>query len=106
MALLSVCSDIGVRTNRRQKARVPRRMQRGGSAGASLSISLSSWLGGCRAWPWQRYLRDLIAGLAHVPLTHTVAARALGEVHMDVILMIAVGTWSQHGAETGAGIFP
>jgi hypothetical protein len=65
MALLSICSDIGV-------------------------DSSPSWRGRGRARPWQRYLRDLIAGLADFPLAHAVAAGAFGEIHMDVVLMIAV----------------
>jgi hypothetical protein len=35
-------------------------------------------------------LRGLIAGFADLPLAHAVAARALGEIHMDVVLVIAV----------------
>jgi hypothetical protein len=35
-------------------------------------------------------LRGLIAGLADLPLAHAVAAHAFGQIHMYVVLVIAV----------------
>src|SRR5215831_7852403 len=107
MALLSICSDIGVETSRRQKASREAvgqtheartaRVSPSAILSEALAVSpatpgrfFSSWPGRGRARPWHWYLRDLIAGLADFPLAHAVAAGAFGEIHMDVVLMIAV----------------
>src|SRR6185369_12483240 len=61
-------------------------------------------VGGCRPGHWQRHRRHrLLAGLAHVPLAHAVAAGSLGEVHMHVVLVIAVGGRTKDRGEACAG---
>ena len=47
--------------------------------------------------------RRLVAFLANVPLAHPVAAAALDQVHVHVVLVVAVGARTQHGGEARAG---
>src|SRR5215510_4192063 len=63
-----------------------------------------SWSGGCRPGRRQRHGmgRGLLLRIANVPLAHAMAAGALGEIHMHVILVIAVGTGTEHGGEARA----
>src|SRR5712691_7747516 len=59
-----------------------------------------------RPRPRQRHMfagRKLHARLAHVPLAHTVAAAALGEIHVNVVLVVAVGAGAEHGGEARTG---
>src|SRR3954453_14934418 len=61
-------------------------------------------VGGCRPGHRQRHRRPrLLAGLAHVPLAHAVAAGSFGEVHMHVVLVIAVGARTKDRGEARAG---
>src|SRR5215510_3583232 len=46
--------------------------------------------------------RGLLLRIANVPLAHAMAAGALGEIHMHVILVIAVGAGAEHGGEARA----
>src|SRR5437016_3535781 len=60
-----------------------------------------------RSRPRQRHgavfrARGLLPRLANLPLADAVAAAALGEVEMHVLLVIAVRSGSQHGGEAGA----
>src|SRR6516225_7588291 len=51
-------------------------------------------------------LRALFVLLADVPVTYAVAAGALREIHMDMVLVIAVGARPQHGRKARAGPRP
>src|SRR5262245_38377030 len=47
--------------------------------------------------------RGLLLRIANVPLAHAMATGAFGEIHMHVILVIAVGAGAEHGGEAPAG---
>src|SRR6516225_8151664 len=51
-------------------------------------------------------LRALFVLLADVPVTYAVTAGALREVHMDMVLVIAIGARPQHGRKARAGPCP
>src|SRR5262249_59472479 len=50
--------------------------------------------------------RKLLARVADVPFAYAVAAPALGQIHVHVVLVVTVGTRAEHGGEARAGQLP
>src|SRR5919198_6203287 len=102
MIWLPVCSDIGGEASWRQKA-LCRDSSHVGKFPRDAEIGEGSWR---LSRTWRRQGHGVIARFAHVPLAHAAAPAALGQVHVNVILVITVGTGAQDGGETGTRVFP
>ena len=71
-----------------------------GPGSAPFSFLLTAVFGGKihRPWPRQRHLGER-RRLEDIPLADPIAVRALGEIEMDVVIVIAVGAWPEHRRE-------
>ena len=59
-----------------------------------------------RPGPRQRHLAGDHRRIEHIPLADPIAVRALDEIEMDVLVVIAVGARPEHRGEPGAGQGP
>src|SRR4029077_11375808 len=66
---------------------------------------LSAGRGDERARPRQRHV-DGLGGLAHLPVADAIVAVPLGQVHVDVLLVVAVRPGTEDGHEARAGAAP